>query len=880
MKENIKDMPIYKNPKEDIEDRVRDLLGRMTPEEKVRQLDQYFGTGFVDKTHPHMVTVASEDASIRTDVAEREIHGPGIGCIHDLYAHPGIVNELQKHAMEETRLGIPILFSEEALHGLCRPGFTIFPQSITQASTWNETLVEAVGRGIASEVRSFGIHESFGPVIDLARDPRWGRMEETYGEDTYLASRMAVSMVKGLQGADLASDSSIIAEPKHYAGYGNPAGGLNMSPCLVGKQELFSYYMPIFEAAFVEGGALNAMCSYNSIDGIPCSADHHLLTGVLRDQWHMPGFVRSDLGAVNRLLTGHHVASTEKEAIRMALEAGVDMQYYDFSHETYQKSLLEMIGDGTLLVETLDRAVARVLRVKFRLGLFEKPYVDPDLYKSRVRCPEHIETAHQTAREGICLLKNQSGLLPLDKGIKRIAVIGPGADTAALGDYTPYVEGCVPVTVLSAVKDRVACETEVFYAKGVDFTEDMLSHIPKDYLADRAGNAGLTGEYFNNPDFEGQPVFVRTDPQIHFNWIISKPDERITEKCFSVRWTGKLCTRKDLNGRIGISSHDSMRVWVDGELVIDSWGENRTSAQSIPFQFQSGHEYDVRVEYVKDHSGVDVMLGWNLGTDGFEEAVNAAEKADIAIVVLGDSDKTCGEGIDRCELGLPGKQLELLKAVHATGTPVALVLQNGRAMALPWEADHIPAIVEAWYAGEQGGKAIAEVLFGDVNPSGKLPVSFPKSVGRLPCYYNQRRGGNTLYIEGDNKPLFPFGHGLSYTSFTYSNLRLSSDRIEASGELTVLFDVANTGGRAGQEVVQLYVCDAVSSVVRPLKELKKFKKISLEAGEKRSLSFTLTWQDLKLLDRNLQWVVEPGQFKVMVGSSSEKIELTESFHVY
>lgn len=867
--------PLYKDATAPTGDRVRDLLGRMTPMEKARQLDQYFGTGFVSATHPRMVTVVAEGARILWDVVEREIGDAGIGCIHDLYAPAEVSNALQRYAVERTRLGIPMLFAEEALHGLLRPGFTIFPQSITQAATWNEEYVREVGRGIAAEARSTGVCETFSPVIDLAREPRWGRMEETYGEDAYLAGRMAVAMVRGLQGESLASDDSIAAEPKHFAGYGVPESGLNMSPAHIGKYELHSDYLPVFEAAFAEGGAVNAMCSYNSIDGVPCSCDGELLTGALREKWGMPGFVRSDLGAINRLMTAHRVASSAREAILMALTAGTDMQYYDFSHEIFQGAILELLGEGTLPMDVLDRAVGRVLRVKFMLGLFERPYADPELCKSRVRCKKHIEIALETAREGICLLKNEGGLLPLSKNIRRIAVIGPGAAEARLGDYTPCVEGVETVSVLQGIRAIAPEGTEVLYARGASFTEDTLDCIPGVCLSDGRGNAGLRGEYYDNAAFGGEPAFVRTDAQVGFNWIITQPDSRISARNFSVLWTGALTPSETAYGLLGVSTHDSMRLWVDGRLLADSRG----GIMSAPFRFEAGREHLIRLEYVKDGDGADVTLGWSLGAQGIGQATEIAAKADAAVVVLGDSDKTCGEGIDRSELTLSGRQLELLKAVHATGTPTVLVLQNGRALALPWEAGHIPAILEAWYGGEQGGKAVAEALFGIVNPSGKLPVSFPRSVGQLPCYYNKRRGGNTVYVEGGAKPLYAFGHGLSYTEFRYSNLRLTSKRIPPSGMLTVSFDIANAGGRAGKEVAQLYLSDLVSSCVRPEMELKQFRKISLGPGERKTVSFHIGEKDLRMLDRNLCPVVEPGEFRVMIGSASDRIELEESFTV-
>jgi beta-glucosidase len=749
-----RNLPDYKNVNISIEDRIKDLIYKMTIKEKVRQLDQYMGTTFIDKTHPMQFTVMNKEGKILWDKIYKEIGIDGVGCIHDLYGTAEINNKLQKYCIENTRLGIPVLFSEEALHGLLRPGCTVFPHAIAQASTWNENIAFNIGRGIAAETRSFGICETFGPVLDLAREPRWGRMEENYGEDTYLASRMGAAMVKGLQGEDISAENSIIAEPKHFAVHGIPEGGLNMAHCSIGKHEMLSYYLPVFEAAFVEGGAINAMCSYNAIDGQPCSSHYELLTEILRNQWKMPGFVRSDLGAISRLYDKHKTASSKADAIKQALEGGTDMQYYDFSHELYQDSIIEMVEQGKISIETINTAVSRVLRVKFMLGLFERPYIDEKLSREVVRSYKHLEAALKSGREAICLLKNKENILPLKKDIASIAVIGPSADEARLGDYTPYIEGFNPITILEGIKDIASKDTIIKYSKGVEI-----------------------------------------------------------------------------------------------------------------------------IEYCKDNNETEVTLGWNFGSEGIEEAVKLAMEADVAIVALGDSEKTCGEGIDRCELGLPGRQLELLKAVHATGTPVILVLQNGRAMTLGWESENINAIIEAWYPGEAGGKAIAEVIFGDYNPAGRLPVSFPKSLGQLPVYYSRRRGGSDTYIEENNKPLFAFGHGLSYTTFSYENLKVTPENITPSENVTVTFDITNTGAVEGDEVVQLYISDLFSSMVRPEKELKRFKRIHLKPDEKFNITFVLTSKDLQLLNKDFKWVVETGVFKIIIGSSSDKEELTAEFNV-
>ncbi|WP_040951769.1 glycoside hydrolase family 3 protein [Gorillibacterium massiliense] len=870
---------LYRNPQAPVEERIADLLGRMTIKEKVRQLDQYFGTSFMSASHPHMDTVMANDATIEWDKVKEVIGEEGIGCIHDLYGTSEVNNELQRYAVESTRLGIPMLFSEEALHGLVRPGCTIFPHAITTASSWNPAVAESIGKAIAAETRSFGIHESFGPVLDLAREPRWGRIEETYGEDTHLAGRMAVGMVKGLQGESLATDHTIVAEPKHFAVHGVPESGLNQSATSLGVNEIETYYMPVFEDAFVEGGAVNAMCSYNSIDGVPCASDESLLTGVLRGKWDMPGFVRSDLGAISRLQRSHFTAATEQDAIRQALEAGCDMQYYDYPHDVYQNAIVQMVESGEIVEATVDEAVSRVLRVKFMLGLFEKPYIDPMLSRRVVRSTEHGQVALEAARQSIVLLKNEAGTLPLSKSLRHIAVIGPSADVARLGDYTPHVEGFEPVTLLQGIRNSVSAGTTVSYAKGSGILEDELDAIPIGSFVDGFGNDGLQGEYFDNPDLAGEPVLTRLDPSIDFNWVIAKPDQRVPSFHFSVRWTGKLVPNHDVSGHIGTVSADSMRLWLDGELIVDGWGKDKSANVIVPIHLEAGRSYDIRLEYCKDTNGVSIMLGWNHETASIREAVELARRSDVAIVALGDDRRTCGEGVDRSSLDLPGGQLELLKAVYETGTPVVLVLQNGRPITMGWEADHIPAIIEAWYPGERGGEAMADVLFGDYNPAGRLPISFPRTLGQIPVYYNRRRGGSRFYVEGDNAPLYAFGHGLSYTTFGYDGLRVDVARGLPDPEIRVSVDITNTGSRDGDEVVQLYVGDLVSSIARPDKDLRAFKRIRLKAGEKSTVSFTLTGKDLRLLGRDLQWVVEPGVFRFMIGSSSDKIAVSQDFEL-
>lgn len=838
-----------------IEERIDDLLGRMTLGEKVRQMDIYAGTEFQD-----------QNGNFQMDKLLEVSGEEGLGCLQNRYSSAEANNEIQRRVMERSRLPIPVLFSEEALHGLIWPGCTVFPQQLALAATFEPSLAKEQGHAIASECRSLGIHETWSPVLDLARDPRWGRVEEGYGEDTYLASRFAENMVKGLQGDDLTRPDTMVAEVKHFSGYGAPTGGLNCAPAMMGRHEHEFYCLPVFEAAF-KAGALNAMCSYNSIDGVPVACDRSILTDQLRGKLGMRGFVRADMTAVAMLHTCHFVARTPKEAMKMGVQAGVDMQLYDFPHDVYQTGLLELVRDGELDEALIDQSVRRILRVKFMLGLFENPFTDESLSKKVVHCEEHVDTARKVAEKAICLLKNQNGLLPLKKDIGTIAVIGPSAAVPRFGDYSAPGECKAAVSVLDGIKGMVSDQTKVLYARGCHILESQMMPVPTAWLRTPQGEPGLQGEYFNGQDFSGEPVVTRIDPSIHFNWIYTQPGDGIDAGCFGVRWTGSVVPSEDFNGFIGLSSMDSMRLWIDGELIVDRW-QNSEAESSREVHWKAGERHDVKVEFINDQRGVRVILGYSYGENDMEEAVRAAKQADVAVVVVGDDETTCGENLDRADLDLPGRQKELVRRISETGAPVVLVLQTGRPVSIVWESEHIPAILEAWTIGEQGGTAIAETLFGDCNPGGRLPMSFPKSVGQLPVHYNRRPFGAVKYVEMDWNPLYPFGYGLSYTKFQYSNFRLSKEIIAKDGEVEVSLDVTNVGDVYGEDVPQFYIHDEYSSVVRPYKELAGFERVGLNPGETKTVTVAIGPRQLRLLNRDFQWEVEPGKFTIMAGSHS------------
>ena len=924
-------MEKYRNPSLPIEERVADLLSRMTLEEKIMQTDQFYSNDFSKRTPEGRVE------EILWDVLEESMKGMSVGSVQLRAASPGIANELQRYAVEKTRLGIPFLFSEEALHGLYDSNATCFPQRIGLAGTFEPGLGRRMGRGIAAEARACGIHETFSPVMDLTWDPRYGRVEEAFGEDTYLGGEFAREIVKGMQGEDLKSPDTVAAEPKHYCGYGTPVGGLNCAPSAMGRHDVYAWVLPVFEQAFAEGGAWNTMCSYAAIDGQPVASDYELLTEVLRGQYHMPGFVRSDMTAVARLRGSHYTAVDNRDAIRQGLEAGVDMQLYDFTHEEWMEDIRQLVESGEMAEEVLDRACERVLKLKFALGLFERPYVDESLYGKTVNCKAHQETALDIARKSICLLKNHKNTLPLCDSHRTIAVVGPGADEPALGDYSAGTKASHTVTVLEGIRQLAGEGRTVLYEKGCSYLGEKIIPFHPGWFAGKDGEQGLTARYYNNWDLSGEPVVVREDEMVNFNWIYAKPHPALNADRFSVAWTGILKPQESFRGCIAVPGQDSMRLYVDGKLLIDAWNRERSAdgAEAVPadaspeagtgspleerqesgnlevgagspseegrkdrslepdgtedsrmadFTFEAGREYDIRLEFRNDARGARVVLGYNRGREDWKPAIDAVGKADIAVVCLGDNAETSGENLDRTDLALPGKQREFLQKLAATGTPIVLVLQNGRPLSLTWEEAHIPAILECWFPGEKGGRAIAEVLFGKISPSGRLPMSFPRAVGQVPCNYNRLPGGGWRYVEMDWNPLYPFGYGLTYTSFSYSDLQVEGDglsaaEVEAGAEVKVSFTVTNTGSRFGEETAQLYLRDMVSSTVKPKKELAGFQKVALNPGESQRVELPIGRRQMRTLDRRFQWHVEPGEFRVMAGDNAADTLLTGRFEI-
>ncbi len=703
--------PSQSRPAE-VESRVNELLAKMTLAEKVGQLNQFN----IDAKDLESAIAAGQVGSVLNAVGAEQ------------------TNTLQRVAVEKSRLHIPLLFGLDVIHGYR----TIFPIPLGIASTWDPAAAEMEAQTAAREARAAGVRWTFAPMLDIARDPRWGRIAEGAGEDTNLGSAMAAAYVRGFQGRSLSDPTSIAACAKHYVAYGAAEGGRDYNSVDMSERRLRDIYMPPFKAA-VDAGAATVMSSFNTLNGVPASANHFTLRQVLKGEWRFRGFVVSDWNSVGELIP-HGVAATPADAAHLALNAGVDM---DMVGGVYVGNVADLVKSGALPQSVVDDAVRRILRVKFELGLFDHPYADPANEKATLLAPDNLKAAREVAQKSVVLLKNQGDVLPLAKTLAAVAVIGPLGDSKVdmLGNWSAQGKPDEAVTILQGIREKLGPSVRVLYSKGVE---------------------------------------------------------------------------------------------VEGP-----------------------------------------------STAGIAEAVVTATQADVAVLVLGERGDMSGEAGSRADLNLPGQQQKLLEAVMASGKPVVLVLMSGRPLTIPWAVEHVPAILEAWFSGTQGGYAVADILFGDVNPSGKLPVTFPRTVGQVPIYYSHLNTGrpitldrwHTGYLDSPNSPLFPFGFGLSYTRFAYSSVHVSPDRLGVKGELKASVEVKNVGDRAGDEIVQLYVHDVVGSVARPVKELKAFRRITLVPGETRRVEFTIARDQLAFWNADMKFGVEPGVYTLFIGpNSAEGVE--------
>ena len=750
-------LPAYKDPSFSIDVRLSDLLSRMTLEEKVGQLLCPLGWEMYE-IHGNEVCPSGKFkqlikernvgmlwATYRADPWTKKTLANGLNP--EMAAKAG--NALQKYVMENTRLGIPMFLAEEAPHGHMAIGATVFPTGIGMAATWSPELVKEVGQVIAKEIRSQGGHISYGPVLDLTRDPRWSRVEETFGEDPVLSGTLGASMVDGLGGGNLSQKYATIATLKHFLAYAVPEGGQNGNYASVGIRDLHQNFLPPFRKA-IDAGALSVMTSYNSIDGIPCTSNHYLLTQLLRNEWKFRGFVVSDLYSIEGIHESHFVAPTKENAAIQSVMAGVDV---DLGGDAYT-NLCHAVQSGQMDKTVIDTAVCRVLRMKFEMGLFEHPYVDPKIAAKTVRRKEHIELARKIAQSSITLLKNENSILPLSKMINKVAVIGPNADNRynMLGDYTAPQEDSNVKTVLDGIITKLS-PSRVEYVRG--------------------------------------------------------------------------CAIRD------------------------------TTVNEIEQAIEAARRSEVVIVVVGGSSARDFKTSYK------ETGAAVAEEGSV-------SDMECGEGFDRASLSLLGRQQELLESLQKTGKPLIVVYIEGRPLEKNWASEYADALLTAYYPGQEGGNAIADVLFGDYNPSGRLPISVPRSVGQIPVYYNQKAPRNHDYVEVSSSPLYSFGYGMSYTTFEYSDLQVVQKSARC---FEVSFKVKNTGKYDGEEVSQLYMRDEYASVVQPMKQLKHFERFHLKKGEEKKVTFVLTEEDFFLVNYTLKKVVESGNFHLMIGAASNDIRL-------
>ena len=787
------------------------------------------------------------------------------------------------------RLGIPEYdWWNEALHGVAASGIaTVFPQAIGLGATFDPQLIHRVATVISEEARA-KYHEAqrqgnrnrfygltfWSPNINIFRDPRWGRGQETYGEDPYLTSRLGVEFVKGLQGDD-PKYLKVVSTPKHYAVHSGPEPERHRFDAATVERDLRETYLPAFRATITEARAASIMCAYNRTNGEPCCANTHLVGDILRGEWGFNGYVVSDCGAIEDIYQRHHFVKTAEEASALAVKRGTDLECGD----TY-KALINAVKQGLIKEVEIDRAVKRLFDARFRLGMFDPPDMVPyaKIPFSANDSNEHRQLSLEAARESIVLLKNEKNTLPLRKDLKSIAVIGPNADDVQvlLGNYNGQPSRAT--TPLAGIRSRVSPQTKVLHTLGTTLTEVSAFPVPASALRGPGGEHGLSAEYFANRNLEGTPVFKRIDEALNFDWGMSNPAPGVPADNFSARWTGKLVPAVSGKYRLGATADDGVRVYLDGKLIAEDWTEHAPTTVTGEITLQAGKSYDVKMEYYESRIGAVAKLVWQppvvSAASPYADAVKLAREVDTVVLVLGLSSQLEGEemkvrepgflGGDRTEIKLPARQQGLIEAVAATGKPIVLVLLSGSAVAVNWADAHVPAIVQAWYPGEEGGAAIADVLFGDYNPAGRLPVTFYKSVDQLPPFENYAMDGRTYrFFEGE--PLYPFGHGLSYTRFKYSGLTVSSPRVSPTDRVTLSATVENTGDRAGDEVVQLYVTDVEASVRVPLRSLAGVERVHLKPGERRVVSFAIEPRQLAVITDDGRTVVEPGEFKVTIG---------------
>jgi len=821
----------YKNPKLPVEDRIDDLLQRLTLEEKISLL------------------IASSEAIPHLDI--------------DKYYH-----------------------GNEALHGVVRPGrATVFPQAIALAATWNPELIQDVGTVISDEARAKwnyfkqGTEQTsyfsdvltfWSPTVNMARDPRWGRTPETYGEDPLLTSKIGVSFVKGLQGED-EKYLKVVSTPKHFAA-NNEEHNRFECDAIISERALREYYLKGFEACITEGKAQSIMSAYNAVNGIPCTANQWLLNDLLRTEWGFEGYVVSDCGAIKALVNNHHFVDTKEEAAKAAIEAGLDLECGD---DVYKNFLLKAYEKGMVEESYIDKAAFNVLISRFKLGLFDpaegNPYtkISPEVIGSE----KHQSLALETAKQSIVLLKNEMNMLPLKKeDMKNIAVLGPNASNIVLGDYSgkPVIKA---ISALEGIREAAGDNVRITHVPWKAGAKSF-NLIEEEFLSnDNSEEAGLYAEYFNNMDLQGTPK-TRIDKQVNYDAVSQPPDPVISDAPMSIRWGGYVKPRISGKYKIKVNSSDGCRLWLNDELLIDEWHGRGETSDIVEYEMTKDQDYAIKLEYFVNRDDEICQLFWETPgssrSDLYASDLVAARESDCVIAVMGINKSTEREGLDRTTIDLPKEQIDYLKNIYKENKNIVVVLIAGSALAINWIDGNIPAVVEAWYPGESGGTAIAEVLFGEYNPGGRLPFTFYKSTDDLPAFddYDIYKGRTYMYFKGE--ALYPFGYGLSYTSFEYSKLS-----VENTGEdISLQLLVKNTGARKGDEVVQLYINETEPSLTRPVKQLVGFERISLTPDESETVKFKLDKDLLRFWDESENdWSFKPGKYHIMLGSSSEDIRL-------
>ena len=870
---NAQKSKAYQNTELSTDDRVEDLLSRMTLEEKFWQLFMIPGDLSDGKAR-------YKNGIFGFQVSTKGKSGDGAEQLLD-YSGGGnavetarLINEIQRYFVEETRLGIPIIAFDETLHGLIREDATAFPQAIGLASTWDTALMHEVANAIAMETKSRGIRQVLSPVVNIARDVRWGRTEETYGEDPFLTSQMGTAYMSAFEELD------VITTPKHFvANVGD--GGRDSYPIHFNERILEEIYFPAFKAAIKDGGARSIMTSYNSVDGRQATANDWLLNKKLKEEWGFDGFVISDAGATGGANVLHFTAKDYAESTEQAIENGLDV-IFQTSYDHYPL-FFEAFEKGMIDETAINNSVRRVLKAKFDLGLFEDPYVDVREAEKWNNSEAHKKLARKAAVESVVLLKNENSVLPIKKDIRSIALIGADANNVRLGGYSGPGNDLVSIRKgLEMANSNV----KISFSEGVGLENNEFQVIPEEhFFHEEHGElkAGLSAAYYNNTDLSGDPALKRIDKNIDFGWTLFSPDqEKINYDWYSVNWTGKLKAPETGKFKIGFEGDDGYKLYLDGRLLIDNWRKQTYRTVTHEIDLKKDELYDLKIEFFETTGNTKLKMVWNQGVINdwekrIEDAVKLASENELAIVVAGIHE---GEFQDRALLSLPGKQEELILKVAEANPNTVVILVGGSAITMTKWIDQVPAILDIWYPGEQGGHAVADILYGYQNPAGRLPITFPVHEAQLPLYYNHKpTGRGDDYYNLTGKPLFPFGFGLSYTEFEYSDLQLSKKILDENEEIQLSFQLKNTGEHDGDEVIQMYIKDLYASVARPVMELKGFQRIHLKKGEERTVQFKIGQKELEMLDINMKKVVEPGVFRIMIGASSKDIRLREHIEV-